>query len=140
MRGFDIKEHVLATFGGAGPQHACAIARALGISRIFIHRFSGILSAYGIGLADVVVEKQKPSAASYTPAALGGLLRDLAALRQEAEKELSAQGFAADAIQSTGYLNLRYQGTDTRHSKHRLFKPALPGDGYGHHDSRTRRP
>jgi 5-oxoprolinase (ATP-hydrolysing) len=113
MRGFDIKEHVLATFGGAGPQHACAIARALGISRIFIHRFSGILSAYGIGLADVVVEKQKPSAASYTPAALGGLLRDLAALRQEAEKELSSQGFAADAIQSTGYLNLRYQGTDT---------------------------
>ena len=113
MRGFDIKEHVLATFGGAGPQHACAIARALGISRIFIHRFSGILSAYGIGLADVVVEKQKPSAASYTPAALPGILRDLAALRQEAEKELSSQGFAADAIQSTGYLNLRYQGTDT---------------------------
>lgn len=113
MRGFDIKEHVLATFGGAGPQHACAIARALGISRIFIHRFSGILSAYGIGLADVIVEKQKPSAASCTPAALGGLLRDLAALRQEAETELSAQGFAADAIQSTGYLNLRYQGTDT---------------------------
>ena len=45
MRGFDVKDHVLATFGGAGAQHACAIARSLGISKIFIHRFSGILSA-----------------------------------------------------------------------------------------------
>ena len=53
MRGFDIKAHVLATFGGAGPQHACAIARALGISKIFIHRFSGIMSAYGMGMADL---------------------------------------------------------------------------------------
>ena len=62
MRGFDIKEHALACFGGAGGQHACAIARDLGISKIFIHRFSGILSAYGMGLADIVVEKQEPSA------------------------------------------------------------------------------
>ena len=61
MRGFDIKEHALACFGGAGGQHACAIARKLGISKIFIHRFSGILSAYGMGLADIVVEKQEPS-------------------------------------------------------------------------------
>lgn len=113
MRGFDIKEHVLATFGGAGPQHACSIARALGISKIFIHRFSGILSAYGIGLADVVVEKQKPSAVIYTPKTLLALLKELAVLRQEAEKELADQGFPTDAVQSIGYLNLRYQGTDT---------------------------
>ena len=63
MRGFDTKEHVLACFGGAGGQHACAIARELGISRIFIHRFAGILSAYGMGLADVVSEQQEPAAA-----------------------------------------------------------------------------
>ena len=62
MRGFDIKEHALACFGGAAGQHACAIARELGISKIFIHRFAGILSAYGMGLADIVVEKQQPSA------------------------------------------------------------------------------
>ena len=61
MRGFDIKEHALACFGGAGGQHACAIARELGISKIFIHRFAGILSAYGMGLADIVVEIQEPS-------------------------------------------------------------------------------
>jgi 5-oxoprolinase (ATP-hydrolysing) len=113
MRGYDIKQHVLATFGGAGPQHACAIARALGISNIFIHRFSGILSAFGIGLADVVTEKQKPSAATYTPENLAAILEELAALQKQAEKELEDQGFSADAIESTGYLNLRYQGTDT---------------------------
>ena len=58
MRGFDIKEHVLACFGGAAAQHACALARELGIGTIFIHRFAGILSAYGMGLADIVSERQ----------------------------------------------------------------------------------
>ena len=62
MRGFDIKEHALACLGGAAGQHACAIARELVISKIIIHRFAGILSAYGMGLADIVVEKQQPSA------------------------------------------------------------------------------
>lgn len=113
MRGFDIKAHVLAAFGGAGPQHACAIARSLGISKIFIHRFSGILSAYGMGLADVVAEKQKPSAAMYSAETHSDLMEELAILKQEAEAELSAQGFSADRIESRCFLNLRYQGTDT---------------------------
>jgi 5-oxoprolinase (ATP-hydrolysing) len=58
MKGFDVTKHFLATFGGAGPQFACAIAKSLGMRRIFIHRYSGILSAYGLSLADIVVEKQ----------------------------------------------------------------------------------
>lgn len=58
MRGFDVVQHVLACFGGAGGQHACAIARSLGMRTIFVHHYSGILSAVGIGLADVVVEEQ----------------------------------------------------------------------------------
>ena len=61
-KGFDAASHVLAAFGGAGPQHACAIARSLGISTVFVHRFCGILSAYGMGLADVVSEAQRPFA------------------------------------------------------------------------------
>ncbi|MDM8523881.1 hydantoinase B/oxoprolinase family protein [Desulfococcaceae bacterium HSG8] len=113
MRGFDIKEHVLATFGGAGPQHACAIARTLGISKIFVHRFSGILSAYGMGLADVVVEKQKPSAAVYSVEVRADLLEELMLLREEAESELAAQGFPPEQIETREFLNLRYQGTDT---------------------------
>ena len=58
MKGYDAAAHALACFGGAGGQHACAIARSLGMKTIFIHRYSGILSAVGIGLADVVAEEQ----------------------------------------------------------------------------------
>ena len=58
MRGYDVAQHVLACFGGAGGQHACAIARNLGMRTIFVHRYAGVLSAVGIGLADVVAEEQ----------------------------------------------------------------------------------
>jgi 5-oxoprolinase (ATP-hydrolysing) len=113
MRGFDIKAHVLATFGGAGPQHACAIAKALGISKIFIHRFSGILSAYGIGLADVVVDRQQPVAEVYAPEILAKMETQLEHLRRETYNELRGQGFGQAALSSTAFLNLRYKGTDT---------------------------
>ncbi|BBO90319.1 hydantoinase B/oxoprolinase family protein [Desulfosarcina ovata] len=113
MRGFDIKEHILATFGGAGAQHACAIARSLGISKIFIHRFSGILSAYGIGLANVVAERQQPAAMVYGKSAYRKLQEQLAAIQADAERELAAQGFSADRITAVRYLNMRYHGTDT---------------------------
>jgi 5-oxoprolinase (ATP-hydrolysing) len=113
MRGFDIKDHVLAAFGGAGPQHACAIARALGIGKIFIHRFSGILSAYGIGMADVVVDRQQPSSAVFSPGALEAAQAQIDRLRRKAYDALVRQGFEPEAMESTAYLNLRYQGTDT---------------------------
>nr|WP_320192350.1 hydantoinase B/oxoprolinase family protein [uncultured Desulfobacter sp.] len=113
MRGFDIKDHVLATFGGAGPQHACAVARALGISKIFIHRFSGILSAYGMGMADVVTERQQPSAAVLGLQALKDAEKIFKQLEKDACRELMDQGFSAEAIDTTRFLNLRYHGTDT---------------------------
>ena len=113
MRGFDSKEHILATFGGAGGQHACAIGRSLGISTIMIHRFGGILSAYGIGLADTVVERQQPAAANLSNGGLQSCLANLASLQNEAEAELGAQGISPESITSHQYLNLRYQGTDT---------------------------
>jgi 5-oxoprolinase (ATP-hydrolysing) len=113
MRGFDIKQHVLATFGGAGAQHACAIARSLGISKIFIHRFSGILSAYGIGMANVVAERQQPAAVVYSDGVYRELLDRLAGLQDDARQELTTQGFAPDQIHATSYLNMRYHGTDT---------------------------
>ena len=117
MRGFDIKEHALACFGGAGGQHACSIARELGISKIFIHRFSGILSAYGMGLADIVVEKQEPSALMLPENkendVFKNLLKNLEKLSSDAKTELLAQGYKAEQIEIKRYLNLRYQGTDT---------------------------
>ena len=113
LRGFDIKEHTLATFGGAGPQHAVAMARSLGIGRIIIHRYAGILSAYGMGLADVVVECQQPAAGNLNQESLNRFSATLLKLCREAAADLESQGFAADKISTTCYLNLRYQGTDT---------------------------
>jgi len=92
LRGFDIKEHTLATFGGAGPQHAVAMARVLGINRIVIHRYAGILSAYGMGLADVVVERQRPAAEILSAKSRAGLLVGLEELRDAAQAELESQG------------------------------------------------
>ncbi len=58
MKGYDVAQHCLACFGGAGGQHACAIAQNLGMRTIFVQRYAGVLSAVGIGLADVVAEEQ----------------------------------------------------------------------------------
>jgi 5-oxoprolinase (ATP-hydrolysing) len=113
MRGFDIKAHILATFGGAGPQHACAVARTLGISKIFIHRFSGILSAYGMGMADVITERQHPSSAILGPQALKDAETIFERLEEEAHRELQGQGFSQKDVNTTRFLNLRYHGTDT---------------------------
>ena len=113
MRGVDVKEHVLATFGGAGGQHACAIARSLGMEKIFVHRFAGILSAYGLGLADTVAERQQAASYKYGQKALAEIKQKLDLLQQEAEQELRSQGIPAGVIKSVSSLNLRYQGTDT---------------------------
>ncbi len=113
QRGFDIKEHVLATFGGAGPQHCCGIARKLGIRKIFIHRFSGILSAYGIGRAEVVSECQQPASLVLAPDSMEQILSGLDRLAEQTRQELRKQGFADTAISTQRFLNLRYQGTDT---------------------------
>ncbi|MCS5553045.1 MAG: hydantoinase B/oxoprolinase family protein, partial [SAR324 cluster bacterium] len=97
--------------------HACAIARELGISKIFIHRFAGILSAYGMGLADIVGEKQQPSASilseGETDIIQKKLQKKLDSLADEAKTELINQGYKQEQIQIKRYLNLRYQGTDT---------------------------
>ncbi|KMP11656.1 5-oxoprolinase [Candidatus Nitromaritima sp. SCGC AAA799-C22] len=110
-RGFDLKEHVLACFGGAGGQHACALARALQIDKIFIHRFAGILSAYGMGLADVVRETQEPASAVLGPGSMDALALRLDKLSDPAIREMKSTGYAR--IEVRRFLNLRYEGTDT---------------------------
>jgi len=112
MKGYDVTQHVLACFGGAGGQHACAIAHALGIKTIFVHRYAGILSAVGIGLADVVQEAQEPSAARLEEAALPALEQRLDVLQSSAIDSLKKRGFEESQIACQRYLNLRYEGTD----------------------------
>ncbi|XP_075770829.1 5-oxoprolinase, partial [Pelodiscus sinensis] len=111
-RGHDTSHHVLACFGGAGGQHACAIARALGMRRVFIHKHSGILSAYGLALADVVHEAQEPCSLRYEPGAFGQLDQRIAALEAECVRALQAQGFARSQISTEPFLHLRYDHTD----------------------------
>ena len=113
-RGYDIKEHVLACFGGAGGQHACAISRALGIREIFIHRFAGILSAYGMGMADVVRDLQGPAAGQpVSKNSVAELGKRFEELEDQGAAQLEAEGIGRDRIECQRYLNLRYDGSIT---------------------------
>ncbi len=194
MKGFDITKHVLACFGGAGGQHACAIARALGMPKIFIHRcvavlccmplrslsrlccaslclfvslspsfllslslffvplspyppwslvlrvtpvsalsplcrfssrFSGILSAYGIGLADVVKEDQAPCACTLSPASHDALADKLSKLADDIVSGLEAQRFPRDTISVSMFLHLRCVCV-TAHQRRRVLCRPTP--------------
>uniref|UniRef100_A0A1D1XQS7 5-oxoprolinase n=1 Tax=Anthurium amnicola TaxID=1678845 RepID=A0A1D1XQS7_9ARAE len=113
MRGHETRNHALACFGGAGPQHACSIARSLGMSEVIIHRFCGILSAYGMGLADVVEEAQEPYSSVYGPDSVLEASRRENSLINQVKQKLRDQGFGEENITTESYLNLRYEGTDT---------------------------
>ncbi|GAV65993.1 Hydantoinase_A domain-containing protein/Hydantoinase_B domain-containing protein/Hydant_A_N domain-containing protein [Cephalotus follicularis] len=113
MKGHETRNHALACFGGAGPQHACAIARSLGMKEVFIHRFCGILSAYGMGLADVVEEAQEPYSSVYGPESVLEASRREALLLMQVKQKLQEQGFTEENITAETFLNLRYEGTDT---------------------------
>ncbi|XP_025832170.1 5-oxoprolinase isoform X2 [Agrilus planipennis] len=111
-KGYDTSQHVLACFGGAGGQHACAIARSLGMPFVFIHKYAGILSAYGMALADVVQEAQEPSSKIYESRNFSFFDERFDALGEKCRSELRAQGFSDDDIELEPYLHMRYEGTD----------------------------
>ncbi|KAI0165749.1 Hydantoinase B/oxoprolinase-domain-containing protein [Xylariaceae sp. FL1272] len=123
-RGYETAHHNLATFGGAGGQHACEIAEKLGITRIIIHKYSSILSAYGMALAEVVQEAQEPSSEMLTEESMPRLYARLEALKQKATDGLLAQHISPEAVEHEPYLNLRYQGTDTNF----MIKQPVDGD------------
>lgn len=110
-RGHNTSAHHLASFGGAGGQHACAIAESLGVKRVLIHKYSSILSAHGIGLADVVHEMEAPCAKAYNPTHIPSILSDLEALGNEAKTHPSIYHFGD--VELERYLNMRYDGSDT---------------------------
>lgn len=115
-KGHDSSKHRLATFGGAGGQHAVAIASALGIRQILIHRYSSVLSAYGMALADVVDERQEPDSAVWSDDG-GSVAESLRAkmekLKEKSREALRDQGFEDDDIVFEEYLNMRYRGTES---------------------------
>lgn len=111
-RGFETSSHQLACFGGAGGQHACNVADSLGISRIIIHKYSSILSAYGLALAEVVHESQEPMAAQYDGAE-ELVARKIQGLVDRSIKHLKTQGFTEKQLRHEIFLNMRYEGSDT---------------------------
>ncbi|GKT45086.1 uncharacterized protein ColSpa_05267 [Colletotrichum spaethianum] len=114
-KGHDSSKHRLATFGGAGGQHAVAIAEALGIQQILIHRYSSVLSAYGMALADVVDERQEPDSKiwKYPGKAVDDLKSKMEKLEEKSRKALRDQGFEDKEIVFEDYLNMRYRGTES---------------------------
>lgn len=113
QRGYDITEYTLCCFGGAGGQHACLIAEALGMTQIFIHPYAGVLSAYGIGLADLRTLKEKAIEAPLSSDALPTLTQTLAMLATDGQTEIADQGVDQAQIQTLLKVHLRYQGTDS---------------------------
>ncbi len=111
-RGYDVTRYTLQCFGGAGGQHACRVADALGMSRVFVHPLAGVLSAYGMGLADQATLRQ---AAIELPLASAGpaLATRLDALAAEAEAELERQGVPRPHIVVHRRVHVRYEGTDS---------------------------
>jgi 5-oxoprolinase (ATP-hydrolysing) len=114
QRGYDVTRYVLSTFGGAGGQHACAVAAALGMRKVLIHPLAGALSAYGIGIADVIAMRETAVEAQLTQA-LAASLKDEAfrQLEESARAELAAHGAPGAGVDVTCRVHLRYEGTDT---------------------------
>lgn len=113
QRGYDVSEYVLTCFGGAGGQHACLVADALGMTRVFVHPLAGVLSAYGMGLADVRAMREKAVEAVLDDALMQTLADELDALSRDGVEELHRQDIADARITVLKKAHLRYQGSDT---------------------------
>ena len=113
QRGRDVTRYGLVSFGGAGGQHACRVADALGMTEILIHPLGGVLSALGMGLADLTELREAAVEEVFEPGLMDGLASKLDDLAAAARDALAAQGVAAEAITVHARLHLRYRGTDT---------------------------
>ncbi|WP_020203690.1 hydantoinase B/oxoprolinase family protein [Cupriavidus sp. WS] len=113
QRGHDVTGYTLTTFGGAGGQHACLVADALGMQTVFVHPLAGVLSAYGMGLADRTAMRERAVEARLDADALPALQATLDALAQQARTELLEQEVADAQIEVVRRAHLRYEGTDS---------------------------
>ncbi|MCA6519729.1 MAG: hydantoinase B/oxoprolinase family protein, partial [Pseudanabaena sp. M110S1SP2A07QC] len=112
QRGYDVTEYVLCCFGGAGGQHACAIADVLGMTQVFIHPYAGVLSAYGIGLADVRTIRDRSVESELSLELLAELEMIALELSEDAKNEI-LHGASDEDLQIETALRLRYAGTDS---------------------------
>ncbi|MGJ9416390.1 hydantoinase B/oxoprolinase family protein [Massilia sp. CMS3.1] len=113
QRGHDVTEYALTSFGGAGGQHACLVADALGMKTVFIHSLAGVLSAYGMGLADQSAMREQAVEERLEGGGCGALAARLDALADAASADLRAQGVGDERIDVVKRVHLRYEGTDS---------------------------
>ena len=111
-RGYDVTRYTLQCFGGAGGQHACLVADALGMTKVFVHPLAGVLSAYGMGLADQSVIREQAVEAKLQAAALPDIVQRLDALAGVAEAELSSQQLSSGTVTTHRRVHVRYEGSD----------------------------
>ena len=112
-RGYDVTQYTLQCFGGAGGQHACLVADALGMQRVFVHPLAGVLSAYGMGLADQIAMREASVEQPLQAAGLAEAEAQLALLAEAAAQEVAEQGVLRASVQLRRKVHVRYQGTDT---------------------------
>ncbi|MEI8150280.1 MAG: hydantoinase B/oxoprolinase family protein [Hyphomicrobiales bacterium] len=113
QRGYDVTRYALNCFGGAGGQHACLVADALGMTEVLIHPFSSLLSAYGMGLADIRATRQLAIEETLGAKALAAIKRDGGRLGKDAKAEVAGQGVPVGKIKVIVRAHIRYAGTDT---------------------------
>ncbi|MEZ5844376.1 MAG: hydantoinase B/oxoprolinase family protein [Hyphomicrobiaceae bacterium] len=110
QRGYDVTRYTLNSFGGAGGQHACAVADALGMTRVLLHPYAGVLSAYGMGLAEVRALRERQIELPLSGAE-GALAHAVAALGAEVCRDVAAQGVAAERIRTEARVHVRTGGS-----------------------------
>src|SRR4051812_19301511 len=113
QRGYDVTRYALNCFGGAGGQHACLVADALGMTTVLIHPFSSLLSAYGMGLADIRATRQQAIEEPFGAKSLASLNKIAKRLAKEVSAEVAGQGVPAKTIKGHVRAHIRYAGTDT---------------------------
>lgn len=112
-RGYDVSKYTLVSFGGAGGQHACLVADALGIQKVLIHPFAGVLSAYGMGLADITAMRETTVELPLDQASMAAAEASLNTLIKECTEELLRQGVTKEQTHIIKRAHVRYQGTDS---------------------------
>jgi len=113
QRGYDVSGYALTCFGGAGGQHACAVADSLGMKTVIVHPHSGILSAYGMGLADIRANRTKSVVEPLNAENLANVQTVIGTMTTETRAELVSQGVPETEITAFPRLHLRYEGTDS---------------------------
>jgi 5-oxoprolinase (ATP-hydrolysing) len=112
-RGYDVTRYTLQCFGGAGGQHACLVADALGMTRVLVHPLAGVLSAYGMGLADQSLIREQAVEQRLSAESLAQWAPVLASLAERAQNELRAQPLGNGPMEVRRRVHLRYEGTDS---------------------------